>query len=146
MPATHDNAGISAWRFKLKAEIGSYEDCRAFVEEHDPDFVLAKLGPQMVVLRLGDGHRDVDSSKGDVFAVRLYDTEIIRYYPDGRFSVDNGGFNTPTTSVRLNAVLPYGWGAYHRNKKLALWKSGDHRIDLYPLDHTVIIDPKDYAS
>lgn len=109
MTATHDNAGIAAWNFKLKGEVKSYEQARAFVRENDPNCIMAELGPKMHVLLLGDGH----GYREDVYAVVLYNTEIIRYYPDGTFSVDNGGHNTPTTTARLKAVLPDGFGCYH---------------------------------
>lgn len=102
-------AGIAAWNFKLKGEIHSYEQARAFVKENDPDGVMAELGPNMHVLLKGDGYLE----REDIYVVLLYNTEIIRYYPDGTFSVNNGGHNTPTTSARLNAVLPDGFRCYH---------------------------------
>ena len=98
MAATHDNAGIAAWRFKLEGEIGSYEDCATFLAEYGGPVLTTsrKLGPQMTVVRNQDE---------GYCAVRLYATEIIRYYPDGTFSVDNGGFNTLTTKARLDARM-----------------------------------------
>lgn len=151
---THGNAGIAAWRFKLRAEIGSYEDCREFVRENDPDHVCAELGPQMRVLLLGDGHDPAFSE--DVYAVTLYKTEIVRYYPDGTFSVDNGGWNTPTTSERLQAVVPEGFRTYHQQKRLGMtgpYGTPSHRWAtrakpehqppgvLWPLDHSIRIEP-----
>lgn len=120
MTATHDNAGIAAWNFKLKGEVKSCEQARAFVQENDPDGVMAELGPKMHVLLLGDGH----GYSEDVYAVVLYNTEIIRYYPDGTFSVDNGGHNTLTTRERLQAVLPDGFGCYHFSTKELKGKLG----------------------
>jgi hypothetical protein len=39
-------------------------------------------------------------------AVRLHNTEIIRFYPDGRVRVNTGGWNTITTRDRLNRFMP----------------------------------------
>lgn len=120
-PATsHENAGIAAWRFKLKAEIGSYQDCVNFyaAETSPTDFSdePAKLGPHMSVKPC----RRKTTMLTSYYAVVLYETEIIRYYPDGTFSVDNGGFNTPTTLYRLSAVLPPRWMVFHYRKQLKL--------------------------
>lgn len=134
---THDNAGIAAWNFKLKGEIGSYEDCIKFACENEAVTATSMhadwaLGPKMV-LRLNT----LGDSGENYYAVVLYNTEIIRYYPDGTFSVDSGGFNTPTTRERLNAVLPYRYSrasgangsAYFKQKKLGVG-------GLWPLDHS----------
>lgn len=136
MPATHANAGIAAWNFKLKGEIHSYEDCEAFLGGVDEDgrtiIDERALGPKMSV-----GRNDFDGC----LSVVLYATEIIRYYPDGTFSVSNGGFNTPTTTARLDAVLPPGFRAFHKQKQLGLnWAD-----ELWPLDHDKRIDPKTKA-
>lgn len=65
-----------------------------------------------------------EEEDGDWIDVILYDTPIVRYYQDGSFSVDNGGFNTPTTSTRISQFTPHGYHAYHANKKLCLAGSG----------------------
>jgi hypothetical protein len=83
-------------------------------------------------------------------AIVLYDTEIIRYYPNGTFSVDNGGYNTITTTERLQAVLPDGFRCYHFSTKEIKGKLGliygyspwpkRRKIQtpdtLWPLDHS----------
>mgnify|MGYP000880764450 CR=1 FL=1 len=135
MSATHNNAGIAAWRCNLKASIGSFDDALDFLD----DDYERDLGPQMVVKRNGLGPFI------DYLSVVLYDTEIIRYYPDGTFSVDNGGFNTPTTRARLNMVLPRGYHAYHHKKQLGLAGNGhDYSgpTKLWPLYHSVRIEVK----
>jgi hypothetical protein len=127
---SHPHSGIAAWNFKLKAEIHSYEDCVAFLGESAPPRVGRVLGPHMQVTGppMNNGY----------YAVVLYDTEIIRYYPDGSFSVDNGGLNTLTTSARLSAVLPEGWNAFHHQKQLGIGTFG--RARLWPLDHSKRIE------
>lgn len=123
------NAGIAAWRFKLAAEIHSYADARDFLRAKSFSGQYADLGANMAVV--------VSESRfgAEIYAVRLYETEIIRYYPDGTFSVDNGGFNTPTTMYRLNAVLPEGWTANHHKKQLALRRNGGPWLEFWPCTH-----------
>ena len=162
MNATHSNAGIASWRFNLKAEIGSYEDCAGFVAERVREEGAVKTpeqgghalrftarGGESYDYELGPKMRLV--MKADCYAIVLYDTEIIRYYPDGTFSVDNGGFNTPTTAYRLSAVLPDNfYNAFHHQKQLGLrhkdgrWPTrGKVQPEgvLWPLDHSIRIDP-----
>lgn len=139
---THGNAGIAAWNFKLLGDIGSFDDCVAFMAEHGDDG-FAKLGPHMTLIH--EGH-DLDPAQGErTYAVELYSTKIIRYYPDGTFSVDNGGHATPTTRERLQAIVPSGFLVSHHRKQLGLWRTlgphgGErgplHRVGLWPLDHS----------
>lgn len=55
------------------------------------------------------------SRKGDVLTVRLYKTELLRFYKDGTVQVRSGGINSyaitipQTTKNRLNKYLPLGW-------------------------------------
>lgn len=144
---SHAWSGVAAWHFNLKAEIASYESARAFVRDNDPDHVCAELGPHMRVILLGDGHDFAE----DVYAVELYDTEIIRYYPDESFSVDCDGFTTSTTRERLQAVVPAGYRVYFHASQLGLtydragigWarrRKVQPAGTLWPLDHSVRID------
>jgi hypothetical protein len=140
---THNNAGIAAWRFKLRGEVRSYEEAERFLKE-SPEWAngepAAELGPHMTV-QMHDTEPS-DAVGADCYAVKLYNTEIIRYFPDGTFSVDNGGHNTPTTRERLQAVVPDGFLVYHHQKRLGLRYLPDSRIDnLWPLDHSKRILP-----
>jgi hypothetical protein len=148
---THDNAGIAAWRFKLSHKIDSFGTaydaeqeiysslCPADIDK------MVKLLPDLNGYRYGYkiGPQMWVADRGDYMAVWLYDTEIIRYYPDDTFSVDNGSFNTPTTSERLTAVLPSEFIAFHHRKKLGLsliGHGGNWPGPLWPLNHSTRID------
>lgn len=106
MTASHDNAGIAASNY-LKtvggAVIHSYADCVKFLDGQP----LKQVASNVVI----ENHYEYIS-------VVLYRTEIVRYYPDETFSVDNGGFNTLTTSTRVNQFTPDGYFFGHTNKKL----------------------------
>lgn len=116
---SHDYAGISTWRFNMLAEIASYADCERAMTDLGDGLGFAKIGPRMTLIH--EGH-DLDADQSArTYAIELYSTKIIRYYPDGTFSVSNGGFNTPTTTERLTAVLPDGFRAYHHSTK---WVKG----------------------
>jgi hypothetical protein len=169
---SHDNAGIAAWRFKLTHEISSYDSARAAHDElyHDTtpanattDRVRTFRGPGGVLdhrygYRIGPNMYVVDTSPYggepvgqplDAMSVYLYDTEIIRYYAGGTFSVDCGGFATSTTRERLNAILPDGFHAYFHDHRLGLWGKGhEHpgrartpfaKGSLWPLSHEIRI-------
>lgn len=73
------------------------------------------------------------------YAVELYTTKIIRYYPDGTFSVDNGGRATPTTMYRLCAVLPPAYSAYHHRKQLGL-RADSLRVTFPPISRAAARD------
>ena len=44
--------------------------------------------------------------------IRLHDTDILTFRPDGSFTIRTGGFNTRTTRARLNEFLPAGWRVF----------------------------------
>jgi hypothetical protein len=156
MSATHDYAGISTWNFKMTVEVHSFEQARdAFWCPPEgakwyQSFGVRDLiiGPNMYLRPNFSGREQAGIPTR--FAIRLYNTEIIRYYPDGTFSVDNGGFNTPTTTERLQVVLPDGFRCYHFSTreikgKLGLTYRGSpwpkrRKVQtpdtLWPLDHT----------
>lgn len=101
--STHPNAGIAALgNIKSKAEINSYKSANEFLGDQNQKIVAANVN----VIRKDNG-----------IAIRLYNTDIVTYYPDETFEADNGGFNTPTTS---NRCTQFGPGCYfsHANKVL----------------------------
>lgn len=53
---------------------------------------------------------------GDVVACRLYNTQCVRYYPDGRIGVRTSGWSTPLTADFIHAHSP--WRCFKRNNKL----------------------------
>jgi hypothetical protein len=116
---THEYAGIAA-NMAIKTVdnyvFDSFEACHRFADEHKA---------------LGEGEWNIasnvnlklvshDGFKIDYYAIVLYRTEIVRYYPDGMFSVDNGGFNTPTTASRVTQFTPQGYDAYHAKHRMML--------------------------
>lgn len=59
----------------------------------------------------------------DCIVVRLYSTNIIRFYPDGRTTLHHGGWETRTTKDRLNRFLDR-YGVYSQNRTWFLWAKG----------------------
>jgi len=57
--------------------------------------------------------------------IRLHDTDILQFLPDGSILIDTGGWNTPTTRDRINTYLPADWRVYTDRGSLVL--SGDNR-------------------
>lgn len=45
----------------------------------------------------------IDEHGAKFWAVRLYATNVVRFYPDGSVILDTGGWNTRTTQIRFRA-------------------------------------------
>lgn len=43
------------------------------------------------------------------YAIRFHDTDVVTFWPDGRVSVETGGWLTVTTLDRLQTYLPEGF-------------------------------------
>ena len=59
--------------------------------------------------------------------VKLYQTPILTYYPNGEVDVNFGGYMTTTTFSRINNLVPYGWNLRKKAGKLALENSWGQR-------------------
>ena len=53
---------------------------------------------------------------GDVVACRLYNTQVVRYYPDGRIGLRCGGWSSPLTADFAHTHSP--WQCFKRHNKL----------------------------
>ncbi len=58
--------------------------------------------------------------RGENIAIRLHRTDIVTHYPDGSFSLNDGGWNTPTTAERIQAYAPT-WARIHRPELESGW-------------------------
>ena len=109
---THLYSGIaSRGPIKARAEIHSFKDAERFLNGARVRTIAANTFIESVSTC---GVPDCKACRIDVV---LYDTPILRYFRDG-FEADNGGFNTPTTSARLNQFGPEGFYFFHKDKKL----------------------------
>jgi len=45
-------------------------------------------------------------AKPHYIGVRLHNTDVVKYYPDGRIILNSGGWKTPTTKDRINKYAP----------------------------------------
>lgn len=80
---------------RAKWEIHSFEDCDRFLRFRSG----LKLAHNTRV------HRLTPRS----YAIRLYNTDILIYYPERVFRFTEHAFNTKTTCQRLNQFGPHGW-------------------------------------
>lgn len=46
--------------------------------------------------------------RGDSIALKLHDTDVVTYHPDGSITLDTGGWFTVTTKDRMNNAIPHG--------------------------------------
>jgi len=69
---------------------------------------------------------------GDVVACRLYNTQVVRYYPDGRIGVRCGGWQSPLTAEFIHTHSP--WQCFKRNNKLwVMVPNGERKYMHYPI-------------
>ena len=67
---------------------------------------------------IGERRRDWERVEmdGDVVACRLYNTQVVRYYPDGRIGLRCGGWSSPLTADFAHTHSP--WQCFKRHNKL----------------------------
>lgn len=67
---------------------------------------------------IGNRRRDWERIEmdGDVVACRLYQTQVVRYYPDGRVGVKCDGWGTPLTAEFIHIHSP--WQCFKQYNKL----------------------------
>jgi len=58
--------------------------------------------------------------RGDDIAVRLHDTDVVVYHPDGSITLDTGGWFTVTTKARMNEHSPFGVSSVRGEWQVAL--------------------------
>lgn len=69
---------------------------------------------------------------GDVVACRLYNTQVVRYYPDGNIGLRCDNWQSPSTAEFVHMHSP--WTCYKRNKKLwVMVPNGDSKYMHYPI-------------
>jgi hypothetical protein len=67
----------------------------------------------------------------DKIAVRLVDTDIVTFAPNGDVALNSGGWQTVTTKARINDHLPQGWHLWQEHSVWYLshgWESGDVHV------------------
>lgn len=108
-------AGIAANNdVRARADIRSYEDALAFLHHEGIQTDLTPLADVRLASNVYVRWTE------DYIAIVLYLTEVVRYYPDGTFSVDNDGHNTPTTSRRVNQFTPRWATFWHEQRMLTV--------------------------
>jgi hypothetical protein len=59
-------------------------------------------------LNYGKRQQAVERRPDGVLAVRMYETDVVTYFPDGRVQLSSGGWKTVTTKERINNHIPTG--------------------------------------
>ena len=83
---------------------------------------------------IGERRRDHECIEmdGDVVACRLYNTQVVRYYPDGRIGVGCDSWQSPLTAEFIHTHSP--WQCFKRNNKLwVMVPNGDQKYMHYPI-------------
>jgi hypothetical protein len=98
------------------------------------DSIIPIRGRACETRPIGERRRDWEliEMDGPVVACVLYQTQVVRYYPDGRIGVQCGGWQTPSTADFIHIHSP--WQCLKRNGKLwVLVMNRENRCMHYPL-------------
>lgn len=82
------------------------------------------------IVKRSRDHERIEMS-GDVVACRLYDTQCVRYYPDGRIGLRCNTWSTPLTAEFIHTHSP--WLCVKRNKKLWVHVQTEDGYKYYPI-------------
>jgi hypothetical protein len=125
MSASHQYAGISA-NMTIKTVddwvFDSYDACDRFATKLGRKS-LREGGDWRMWVIASNVYLIADTPAGKApskYVIMLYETEIVHYYPDGTFSVANGGHATPTTATRVTQFTPAGYAAHHSSFQMIL--------------------------
>jgi hypothetical protein len=66
--------------------------------------------------------------RGDDIAVRLHDTDIVVYHPDGSITLDTGGWFTVTTKARMNEHTEFGVSSVRGEWQVAVRNPAHHPV------------------
>ena len=59
-----------------------------------------------------------DSESGKpIYGIKLHQTVVVRYYPNGMLALDSGGWLTVTTKQRMNAFTPHSVHIHQKNRE-----------------------------
>ena len=87
--------------------------------------------------------------RDDDIALRLQNTDILLYHPDGKITLNSGGWRTVTTKARINEFLPAEWSLWQERGVwyLAYGNSyqSHHKVAVYD-DGTVLSPDGTYTG
>lgn len=66
-------------------------------------------------LKVANNTRLIRIYGGDAIAIRLWATDVVTYYRDGRIILNSGGYKTVTTKRRMNDWTPPSIMLYQEN-------------------------------
>jgi len=118
------------------------------------DSIIPIRGRAVEARPIGERRRDwelIEMDK-DVVACRLHNTQVVRYYPDGRIGLQCDGWQTPSTADFIHTHSP--WQCFKRNNKLWVMvpsKAENSLIEKYlhypiPKEGELIFQPTEHGQ
>ncbi len=95
----------------------TYEECNSLLTGRTPN--KRKL----------ENNTYLERRELNAIAIRLHQTDIMTFFPDGTVTVNSGGWKTVTTKARLNEFLPHGLGISQRGGIWYWFKRGGESPD-----------------
>jgi hypothetical protein len=113
------------------------------------DSIKPIRGRAVDVRPIGERHRDWEIIRmdGDVVACRLHDTDVVRYYPDGKIGLQCNGWQTPSTADFMHIHSPFS--CFKRNNKLwAMARNEGQKAMHYPIPTKgeIVFEPSEFGS
>jgi hypothetical protein len=95
-----DEAGTTLQREVTMHVIRTYQEAEAFLADGPASQLLARTSRKVA------NNTYVERLAEDIIVVRLHDTAIVSYFPDGSIMLRAGGWYTQTTAERINGHTP----------------------------------------
>ena len=102
---------------------------------HENQIIIKKVRANVDAMRYNLGH-------GHCWSLKVHETEVLQYLPEGLLQLTSNGYKTPTTKRNINQFLPDGWMLKSVSKHWFL--VGPNTQDLtnaYPFVDEMLIDP-----
>lgn len=100
---------------------------------------LKREGVEPVKSRMaGKNTLDYETTDG-ARVIRLHETDILTFHPNGGITINTGGFNTVTTRARVNEFLPAGKGGVFTSKGVIHYHGNEAET---PFAETLHIGPR----
>lgn len=91
------------------------EALKVFNKAKDP-FKGKPVNNNTRLISLGTTHPDEEGKCHSLLGLKLHDTVIVTYFPDGSYELDSGGWKTLTTKDRMNNYTPF-----HIHQEKLIW-------------------------
>lgn len=104
-------------------------------ETHENQILIKKVRANVDAMRYKLGH-------GNCWSLKVHQTEILQYLPEGLLLLNSGGYKTAMTKKNANQFLPEGWVLKSVSKNwFLIGPNQEGKTSSYPFVDEMLIDP-----